>query len=204
MKKMLLSLFFYIISGFGISLVLTAGLGGSCINAFNNALSAISGIKLGTINCIINLFFIFLDNLLIREKLAINISKFIYIVCMRLVINFCFYHLLINIEITNYFLKLGIFYLGLCITGISIGICLSINAISLPIESVCVKIADKFNLSFIGIRYGLDFLFIFLSLCLSRTFKLPIFIREGTLLTLFLLPSIISFSKSITKKDEVI
>lgn len=60
MKKILSSLFFYTLSGIGISLTLKADIGVSSFNSLNVAIASISEIKVGTITILMNTLFLIL------------------------------------------------------------------------------------------------------------------------------------------------
>ncbi len=57
-KRLLLSLLFYCISAFGVSLSIQVDIGVSAYNAMNVALSAASGLKVGTVTTMFNFAFL--------------------------------------------------------------------------------------------------------------------------------------------------
>ena len=57
-KKYLLSIVFYMLAALGISLTIKAAIGVSSFNSINVALSAVSGIKVGTVTTVLNLMFL--------------------------------------------------------------------------------------------------------------------------------------------------
>lgn len=67
-KKILWSLFFYLISAFGISLTIKAAVGVSSFNSLNVALSEVTNLKVGTITTIINLSFLLVCWLLDKQR----------------------------------------------------------------------------------------------------------------------------------------
>ncbi|EOL50076.1 YczE/YyaS/YitT family protein [Enterococcus caccae] len=196
MKKILASLFFYALSGIGISLTLKADIGVSSFNSLNVAIASTSNIKVGTITFLMNVFFLLLFILLSKQKQFLKyLLMFFSILCLGSIINFFSYTLLAPINLENYFFKMVIFVLGTCIAGFATGMVISIGILPFPIESVCIVLSDLTGYSFTKFRYGIDLFSVAASLILSSIYSLPIFVREGTLISLFLLSGVISFTK---------
>ncbi|MFD1901902.1 YczE/YyaS/YitT family protein [Enterococcus termitis] len=196
MKKVLSSLFFYALSGVGISLTLKADIGVSSFNSLNVAVSAISHIKVGTVTFLFNSLFLLAYILLSKKKQPLKyLVMFLSILCLGNIINFFSYTVFGGLQLDNYFLKLLFFILGTCLAGFATGIVISLNVIPFPIESVCIRLSEKTGQSFAKFRYGIDIFSVAVSLTISLMYHLPIFVREGTLISLFLLSGVISFTK---------
>lgn len=196
MKKILSSLFFYTLSGIGISLTLKADIGVSSFNSLNVAIASISEIKVGTITILMNTLFLILFIFLAKQK---QYSKYLFmflsVLCLGSIINFFSYTLLAPVNIENYFLKLALFVLGTCVAGFATGMVISLDVLPFPIESVCIVLSESTGYSFAKFRYGIDLFSVTVSLLLSMIYNLQIFVREGTLISLFLLSGVISFTK---------
>jgi uncharacterized membrane protein YczE len=197
MKKIFYSLFFYLISAFGISLTIVANVGVSSFNSFNVAVSSLTSIKVGTVTTIVNLFFlvacIFLDkNRKIKNYLFILISLLMF----GNVVNFFVYSLLGSLTLSSYLSRILLFILGTIIAGIGTGKVLYFEILKFPIENFCLILSQKTSISFQSYRYSIDVACVCFSLLFSVFFSLPIFVREGTAISLILLSSTISFSKN--------
>lgn len=196
MKKILSSLIYYIISAVGISVTIKAGIGVSSFNSLNVSLSNVTTIQVGTVTTIINLVFL-LGSLLVDTDRKVKKYLLMSIATLNFgaVINFVYYHLFATIDLTSYGLKISLFILGVLIAGFGTGQVLRINKLVFPIESLCQLLANRTTLSFSYYRYGVDILCVLLSLIISISFSLPIVVREGTLISLFLLSGVINWSK---------
>lgn len=196
MKKTIASLFFYILSGVGISLTIKADIGVSSFNSLNVALAAISPIKVGTVTFLLNTLFLLLYIVLSKQKTYL---KYFYILLaifsLGSIINFFSYTVLPSVVLENYLLKVALFIIGTCLAGFSTGIVISLNVIPFPIESVCIRLSELTGHSFARFRYSIDFFYVTCSLAISLFYHLPIFVREGTLISLFLLSGTISLTK---------
>lgn len=197
-KKILWSLFFYLISAFGISLTIKAAVGVSSFNSLNVALSEVTNLKVGTITTIINLSFLLVCWLLDKQRswkgYLLMLSA---LLCFGTVINLILYNVLVHVSVIAYGLRIVLFILGTAIAGFGTGQVLVLNYLKFPIENFCVLVADRTNKSFKTYRYTIDIVCVFLSLLLSLLFHLPIVVREGTLISLFLLSSVIAWSRKL-------
>ncbi|MBL1225483.1 hypothetical protein [Enterococcus sp. BWR-S5] len=196
-------MFFYLISAFGISLSIKAAVGVSSFNSLNVALSEVTSLKVGTITTIINLSFLlmcwFLDKNRSWKGYLLMLSA---LLCFGSVINLILYNILIHVSITTYVLRLLLFVTGTLIAGFGTGQVLVLNYLKFPIENFCAQLAERTTKSFKYYRYLIDIVCVSLSLLLSLTFRLPIVVREGTLISLFLLSSVIAWSRKLRLVPE--
>lgn len=198
MKKFCQSLFFYAICAFGISLTIKAAIGVSSFNSLNVSLADKFSLKVGTVTIFMNLFFLAIYIYLSKgKKLWEYVQMFIAVCSFGTVINFFLYFLLDNLKVDSYLLNVFLFILGTIIAGIGTGQVLVLEQLKFPIEADCEALAQRTKFSFSFYRYGLDILFVSLSVILSLVFHLGINVREGTLLSLFLLSGAISWSKKV-------
>ncbi len=196
-KNILTSLLFYLLSAFGISLTIKANIGVSSFNSFNVALSNVTLIKIGTITTIINLIFLLFCILLNSEnKIKEYLLMFIALIFFGIIINIFLYTLLSNINLKNYFLRIIIFILGTTLAGIGTGKILKLGIFKFPIEYFCILLSDKTSKPFKFYRYSIDIICVVVSIFLSLNFKLPVVVREGTIISLLMLSGIISWSKN--------
>lgn len=196
-KNISVSLLFYLFSAFGISLTIKAAIGVSSFNSFNVALSGITSIKVGTVTAIINLIFLIFCILLdSKRKFKNYLLMLTTVIFLGTVINILLYTLLSGIVIKNYFFRVLVFIIGILFSGIGTGKVLKLGTLKFPIENFCLLLSDKTFGSFKFYRYSIDIICVFFSIILSLSFKLPIFVREGTLISLFMLSGVISWSKN--------
>lgn len=196
-KKLILSYVFYLISALGISLTIKAHIGVSSFSSMNVALAEASQIKVGTITTLLNLSFLFIYMRMTHFKFA---QKYLLqgfsVLIFGIFINFFTYNVLSFFEFSNYGMRILTMIIGTIIGGGSVGMIISYNTITFPIESVCNELADRTSHSFMLYRYGIDLFSIAISVILSLSFGLPFFVREGTLISFILL----SFSMSLVRK----
>ncbi|MGX7023818.1 YczE/YyaS/YitT family protein [Vagococcus hydrophili] len=197
MEKLLKSLLFYFISAVGISLTIKANVGVSSFNSLNVSLSQLWDIQIGTVTTILNLSFLVGCIVLDKDR---RLTKYALMLVAVLsfgeVINLVYYYLLANLTLTAYPIRLIVFLLGVFIAGAGTGQVLRLSLLKFPIESFCQLLSEKTKVKFSTYRYGVDIICVSLSLLFSLLFDLPIVVREGTLISLFLLSGVINWSKN--------
>ncbi len=196
-KNLIKSYIFYLISAFGISLTIKAHIGVSSFNSMNVALAEASQIKVGTITTLLNIAFLLIYMRMTHFKL---VGKYILqafsVLIFGIFINFFTYNLLNFFELSNYGMRILTMIIGTIIGGASVGMIISYNTITFPIESVCNELAERTSNSFMLYRYGIDLFSIAISVLVTLSFDLPFFVREGTIISFILL----SFSMSLVRK----
>lgn len=187
MKKLLKSYLFYIVSAFGISLTIKANVGVSSFNSMNLAFANAFDVKVGTVTIFINSLFLLAYMWFTRFQLKKKyVIQMISVLIFGTVINFFTYVVLGDLVIAYYPLRLLAITAGTSIGGVAVGMIVSYNVITFPVESVCVVVSEKINRSFTFLRYMVDVFSISVSLVVSRSYQLPIYVREGTLISLII------------------
>lgn len=190
------SLFFYLLSAFGISLTLKASIGVSSFNSFNATLATLSQLKVGTITTAVNLLFLGACRLLDphpRWKNYLLMASALFF--FGSTINLCYYLLLPSLTITSYAGNILLFITGTIVAGIGTGKVLKYQLLKFPIETFCLFLAQRTKYSFAFYRQAIDFFCIGLALALSFLAHLPLMVREGTLISFFLLSRVIARAK---------
>ncbi|HAP4759005.1 TPA: hypothetical protein IUW94_002647 [Enterococcus faecalis] len=188
-KKIVLSFLFYLISALGISLTIQAGIGVSSFNAFNVTFATLTHLKVGTVTTAINLAFLGTCWLLDQQrKIQDYLIILVALIGFGFVINFFLYQLFGSLVFQNYLVKIVLFILGT-------GQVVALGVLQFPIEKFCTLISERTRYSFQFYRYLVDIFCVSLALGLSISYHLPIFVREGTVISLFLLSWVISWSR---------
>lgn len=181
------SFILYIVSAFGISLTIKANIGVSSFNAMNVAIADASNIKVGTITTCFNLAFLLYYMYLTGFKHKVRyLLQIAFVFMFGTFINLFTYGLMGSWVISGYPLKVLIITLGTIIGGTTVGMIVNYNSITFPIEGVCAELAENTRHSFTKLRYSVDIISIAVSLGASLLFQLPLYVREGTLISLLL------------------
>ncbi|WP_426711160.1 hypothetical protein [Cetobacterium sp. SF1] len=201
--KVLKSSIFYIISAFGISLGIVANVGISSYNSMNQAVALANDIKIGTITIVFNSIFLLFYIILTKGKykmkyLIQGISTFMF----GFFINYFTYNILGGELSLNYFQRILLLSFGTIISGASIGIIAYYNAITFPLEGICIEINRITKVSFIKLRYFIDIIAITVSLGISFSTNIPILVREGTIVSMILLSLSMGIAKNYMENQK--
>jgi uncharacterized membrane protein YczE len=200
-KYMFYSILSFLFFGFGISLQLKAAIGQSVINALAVTLSDTIQLKVGTILNVINSLF-FVAYLLLRRS-RLNYKDAIQVIATitnGVVINFFLYNVLSIFTIENYFYRVMLYIIGLGIASISLGAVLAIGIIKFPLESLCLTISEVFKKKFTAVRMSFDIIFLIATLVITLLAHTPLQIREGTVISIFLLSTLLGICYEFFKK----
>jgi len=203
LAKIIKSYMFYTLSALGISLGIIANIGVSSYNSMNLALAHASSIKIGTVTILFNITFLLIYMILTKftykyKYLIQGFSVFIF----GSLINYFTYSVLGGITNLSYIQRVLIFSGGTIISGLSIGMLIHYNIITFPLENLCMKISEVSKISFVKLRYSVDIISVSVSVGVSLINGLPIYVREGTLISMSLLSLTINISKNYAEKKN--
>lgn len=195
------SIIFYLISAFGISLTIISQIGVSSFNALNLAIAQELTMKVGTITIFINLLFLLACWLLDKHR---KVKDYLVIVLALIlfgtVVNFFVYYMFSGLFISTYGIRMLLFIAGVIIAGFGTGQVLRLKTLRFPIEHFCLLLSEMTHQKFSVYRYSIDVVCVIGSLGLTSLFHLPLFVREGTIISLILLSYMINLSKNLSVK----
>lgn len=203
MKKFLYSVLAFLMLGLGISLQIKAGIGQSMLNAFTLILAELFNLEIGTMLNLLNMLF-FILYLIVRRS-HINRRDIIQIVATIVngyIVNLFVYFLFDHLIIQSYFLRVLTFMLGLSLASLSLGAILAMEIIQFPLESLCIILVQKFRYNLTTIRMRFDIFFMLSTLILTLMTNHNLYIREGTIISFFLLSRLMGFSYYFYKKHS--
>lgn len=194
MKKIIISLLFYVLGGIGVSLSILPAIGMGPFDSMVVSLSEITDIKVGTVNFAINILFLITFFLISKGKYKSKyILMFISIITFGWIINIFTYKIFKDLVFNTYILRVTFYVIGQLITAISVGVVIFLNVIPFSIESNCIEISEITKKPFAPIRYGFDILCLIISVLISVIGKTPLNVREGTIISLVIFSGVLSF-----------
>jgi len=202
-EKIIKSYIFYTLSALGISLGIITNVGVSSYNSMNLSLAHANDLKIGTITIFFNITFLLIYMILTKftYKYKYLIQAF-SVFMFGAFINYFTYGVLDGITNLSYIQRVIFFSGGTIISGLSIGMIIYYNIITFPLENLCIKISEMSKISFIKLRYSVDIISISISVGVSLINGLPIYVREGTLISMILLSLTINLAKNHAKKKN--
>lgn len=203
MKKYIGYVVGLLISSFGGCLMIKMSLGQSTFNAFSYGLFLVTGIKVGYISILYNLSILLLEIALLKKSFKrIQLLQIIPGFISGFVLNFFVYDLpfTADLRITNYLLSLVVFVSGLMINAFGISLVINARLIGFPTESMCQILENKTGKSFKLIRTLFDVLYVGIAAVIMLFIKDANLIREGTVINLLLMGTMIGTFNNIVKK----
>lgn len=198
MKKIILTLLFFILFSLGISLQLKADIGQSVFNAFCLSFAKYFHLKIGIVINICNMV-LFVLYIIIKKTIKLqDLLQFVYIMMNGLLVDLILGKLLLGLVIESYILNVTTFLVGLFIAAFSLGQILRIGLVKFPLESLCIEVAKRTTFSFSRIRYSFDFIFVIGAISIFILDQSIMTIREGTIISFFLLSYLISASYKLS------
>ncbi|AOT69421.1 YczE/YyaS/YitT family protein [Geosporobacter ferrireducens] len=200
-KKLLYSVLAFLTLGLGISLQIKAGIGQSMFNAFSLILAELSNLEIGTVLNFLNMSFLIIYLMVRRSQInRRDIVQIVATIVNGYIVNFYIYIILNHLIIQTYLMKVLLFMIGLILASISLGAILAMEIIQFPLESLCIALAQKLGCKLTTIRMLFDIFFAISTLILTSITSRGLYIREGTIISFFMLSRLMGFSYYFHKK----
>ena len=182
------------LQGLIIAVGIKAAVGVSAWDALNLSVSQLSGVKIGTTIIIMNGLFVVLQFFMLRSEFGIShLLQMAVIFIFGVFINFTTDYIL-TMEFNNYYLRLITYIVSVSLSAYNLGAILALDIVSFPAEGFCRVYSDKYGANFTKVRFTIDVVSIVLSLAITFFFKLPLVVREGTIIGALLFSPILGYS----------
>lgn len=199
-KKYLLLALLIFLTSFGISFAIKAGIGLAAFDAFNQTLSDTSGLKVGSIVMFAQIFFVFLQLILLKKKTTVKIFLQIpMVILLGQFINFFVYTVFDELVFNHYLTRLIIFILSQFWISFFVGAILVLDLIAMPIEHFSLILTKRIPFTLGKIRQSIDLILIILSLMLTFIFSVSLSIREGTLISALIFGPMLGFFMTLIR-----
>ncbi|MDP2813748.1 MAG: hypothetical protein Q8S15_08150 [Erysipelotrichaceae bacterium] len=193
-KKSLFTTFFIIVAATGVALGLKAAVGVGAWDAFSQATSMVTGIKVGTFSMMMNISCVLVQVVVLKKDFKmISFLQIFMAVLLGFFVNIVFYEILANVTIDSYLINMAIYMGSLLVIIMAVALIMSINFLSFPLEAACMAIATKTRLKFGTIRQLVDVFAIIGALIIAISFQKPIPVREGTIIGMLLFGPLIAW-----------
>ncbi len=193
-KKSLFTTFFIIVAATGVALGLKAAVGVGAWDAFSQATSTVTGIKVGTFSMMMNLSCVLVQLVILKKDFKlISFLQIFMAILLGFFVNIVFYEVLASVIIDSYLINMAIYISSLLVIIMAVALIMSINFLSFPLEAACMAIATKTRLKFGTIRQLVDVFSIIGALLIAVSFQNPIPVREGTVIGMLLFGPMIAW-----------
>ncbi len=150
-------------------------------------MSQITGMKVATFSIILNILCVASQMIVLRKEFTVRLFlQLPYAIVYGSLTNYFYYHVLV-FEFHSYVFRLLACIASIIGVGMALGFLASLGIVGMPIETTSGIFSNRFQIDYGVLRISFDVACTVVSLLLSLVFKLPLAIREGTILALFLL-----------------
>jgi len=193
-KRYLASLILISCVGIGASFALKAAIGVGAYDAMAQSFAFSTNMKIGTWAMIINTSCVVGQILILRSKFQkVQWLQLIVAFLLGSIINFVYYTILKNVTFDIYAIRVLVLILAHVFIAFVISGIMLINRITLPLEGLCMAIAQRTRFSFAQLRQYADILSILIAVSISLLFSVPLTIREGTVIAMLIFGPMIGF-----------
>jgi len=171
-----------ICNGCACALTLKAAIGVGAWDAMAQTISTLSAMKVGTVGIIFNCSCVLGEFIILRKQFTVR--HFLQVIVSFLfgfVVNFMLYNVLV-FHISQYYTRIILLILAYILMAIFVGGIMSLNIVTFALEGFCMELAKKYHLEFSKIRQVVDVICIILSVGICLMMKIPLIIREGTVI----------------------
>lgn len=183
-KKFVALVILLLLAALGISLQMKAMVGIAPFDAFNQSIAYVVGLKVGDVVTIVQLLFVALQIIILKKETTLRILLQVIVgALLGQFVNLFYYSVFNQLLIENYVLRLSILILGSLWIPIFIGGVMVLDLVTMPLENLSMVISQKVPYSFGQVRQVFDIIFVIISLLLTVIFRVPLTIREGTIIS---------------------
>ena len=182
-NRITLCLLMIIVVSFGASLTLKAGIGVGAWDVLAQTGSSITGVQIGTVGMIFNLLCIIIQLYLLRKNFQIkHAMQIVLCILLGYTINFFFYEVLGNIDLSNYRIRVVILIIGYIINAFTVAVIMLLDVVTFSLEGACKAISDKTGIQLSRLRQAVDIICIIIASLVAFSFNIPHAAREGTVI----------------------
>jgi len=186
-KKIILCILMITAVSFGVSLTLKAAVGVGAWDALVQLGSETMGLPVGTVGIILNFTCILIQLIILKKEFKIKHAlQIIVTIFLGNMINFFYYDVLGNIEISQYYIQLAVLLFGYVLNAFAIATIMLLDVVTFSLEGACNAVANKWGKNFPTLRLGVDALCIVITVGAFLIFKAPLAVREGTIIGMLL------------------
>jgi uncharacterized membrane protein YczE len=193
-KRYVAMLVLIMATGIGAAFSIKAAVGVGAWDAMTQTLGFLTGIKVGTvgmainISCVAGQFLILRKDFRLKHFLQIPLSVF-----LGVVVNFVLYNILGDMTFDSYAMRLAVLVSSYTLIAASVGAIMDLDVVTFALEGFCMAISGKTGMKFSHIRQLVDVICIALVLILVFTVKVPLTVREGTVIGMLMFGPLIGF-----------
>ncbi len=132
------------------------------------------GIKYGTINIFVGVVFVLIQLLILRKEFKlVSLIQFVLLLYISVLIDFFMYQVFAFSFSESLSVRIPLFALGMCLISAGIGMFMSAELYSFPLETLIAVLYERFKIKIAVSKWTIDGVSLLLSLVIAIMFKLP-------------------------------
>ena len=170
------------LTGCSAAIALKAAVGVSAWDALTQTFSDLIHIKVGTMGIILNCSCILGEIVILKKDFKpIQLLQAVVSLILGSVINFMLYEVY-TFELTAYWQNVALLIVAYIFMALFVGAIMTMNLVTFALEGLCMALERITPFKFAKIRQGVDVVSIILCFILTFVLKLPLAVREGTII----------------------
>lgn len=158
------------------------------------SISSVTGIKVGNATITMAISCVVMQAVVLRKDFKwMNILALVVGFINGKIINLFYYNIFSNLTIESYAIKLILFVLSIVAIAFFVGMIQTADFINLPLEGLCEAVADKGISKFSTLRQVVDVFSIISIVLITLTMKVPLTLREGTIISMIIFGPLLGF-----------
>ena len=199
-KRYIALIVFVSLVGCAAGLSLKAAIGVSAWDALTQTFSDLIHIKVGTMGIILNCSCILGQIVILKKDFKpIQLLQAVVSIILGSVINFMLYEVY-TFELTAYWQNIALLIIAYILMSMLVGAVMTLNVVTFALEGLCMALERITPFEFAKIRQAVDVVSIILCFILSFALKLPLAVREGTVIGMIMFAPLMGKFMKIEEK----
>lgn len=199
-KRILVLVLGVIIVACSCALTLKAAIGVGAWDALAQTGSEVTGIEVGTIGMICNFLCILVQILVLKKKFRpIQLLQIPVSILLGVIINFMLYEVYSGFTIDAYWMKIVVLIIAYIVSAFAVGMVMVLDIVTFALEGACMAVSKVTGKKFHVLRQGVDVASIIIVLIVAFVGDVPLAVREGTVIGMFLFGPIMGIFMKLQK-----
>lgn len=199
-KRILVLVLGVVIVGCSCALTLKAAIGVGAWDALAQTGYEVTGIEVGTVGMCFNFLCIFVQIVVLKKKFRpIQFLQIPLSILLGVIINFMLYEVYSVITIDAYWMNVLLLVVAYIISAFAVGMVMVLDMVTFALEGACMAVSNATGKKFHVLRQGVDIVAIITVVTISLLFNVPLSVREGTVIGMFLFGPIMGIFMKLQK-----
>lgn len=199
-KRILVLVLGVAIVGCSCALTLKAAIGVGAWDALSQTGYEVTGIEVGTIGMCSNFLCVFVQIIVLKKNFKpIQLLQIPLSILLGVIINFMLYEVYNNFTIDAYWMNIMLLVIGYIVSAFAVGMVMVLDIVTFALEGACMAVSNTTGKKFHLLRQGVDVVSIIIVVVVALVFNVPLAVREGTVIGMFLFGPVMGIFMKLQK-----